>query len=207
MTKRKIETWLAQAKPEVVTESVCFDRELLTEFARTIEQHADLVEAKKLRSKKYGESGGVLDDEDPVDAVAEKLVDLHERIEADKAEHVFTFKKAPYEKFREILDNNPPTETAKAASPWLDYDPHGAAPALVAITCIDPEMTTEDAEALREALPESEWARLYNAADIVNRRGMNVPKVVSSTVAQLASELKSISLPATESPSPSSEGE
>jgi hypothetical protein len=205
--KRKIASWLKEAKPEIVEVPVCFNRELLSEFHRTVQEHSALVEARDLRAKKYGDAGGLMEDDHPADECARRLVELHEQVEADKKAHVFRFRKMPYEKFREVIEHNPPTDAVKAASPWLDHDPNTAAPVLVSGSCFDPEMDTDDAEQLREALPESEWAKLYDASIQVNRRGFEIPKSVSSTVALLASELKSTSVLATASPSPSSEGE
>lgn len=203
-TGRKIDAWLAQARPEDVEVPLCLNRELLTEFEATMRQFETADAARKARAAKYGEAGGVLDEEDPAEAISRRLVEIHAEIEADKAEHVFRFRKMGYAEYRLIMEANPPTEAQRALSPFADHDAHGAAPALVAGSCIHPKMEIADAEALRETLPESAWRDLYDGAMRVNRTGVQIPKSVSSTVAQLASALRSTTAPDGASPSHSS---
>lgn len=198
---------ISKAKPEIIKVSVCINRELLSSFEEALSEYEPAEEGRKLRAAKYGESGGSLQEEDPADAVAARLADLNEQIEADKKDNgSFSFRKMGYEAFRDILEQHPPTESQKAQTPWLDHNPEAAAPALIAGSCIDPEMEAADAERLREVLPEVEWARLYEGAVRANRSGVVIPKSVSNTVVRLASELRLTTAPEEESPSPSSEG-
>ena len=207
-SRSKIDKLLDKAKTEVIEVRIVLNRELLTEFERTTLEYASAKEAREQQAKKYGESGGLMNqDDDAAEACADRLTALHEAIEADKAENVFKFQKMTYEKFREVIESNPPTDEIKERNPYIDHDPNSAAPFLVAGSCIDPKMDVEHAERLREVLPEGEWAKLYEASIRANRSGVVIPKSVSSIVAQLAFERKSTSAAATDSPSPSSEDE
>lgn len=207
-TKRKIDTWLAQARPEDVEVPVCLNRELLTEYNRVLEDYKRFEETRKARSEKFGESGGTMVvEEDPADNCLLRLDHLQAKIDADKAEHLFRFRKMPYKEFCDLIESHPATDASKQRFPYHDHDPFSIAVPLVAASCIHPKMETEDADSLREALPENVWFELYEAAMAVNRTGVVIPKAVSSTVAQLVSELMSTTPQEPESPSPSSEEE
>lgn len=191
---RLIDQWLSQARSEVVEVPVCFRRDLLAEFDRLVSQH----EAASVP--------GMMHQDADVDALAARLVEVHEQIKQDRAEHTFKISKVPYEQWRTILEAHPPTDEQRERTPWIDHDPEAAAPALIAAACIEPSMTVEDAVHLRGFLPEGEWTNLYSAAMTANRTGVLVPKSVSSTVDQLAFELKSTLRAPTDSRSPSSAG-
>lgn len=194
MTDRLIEEWFTEATPEECTVEVCFDRKLLAEFEQCVAEHEDLGRAQ----------AGMMTSEEAYEALARRIVDLNERIKADKAKHTFRFAKAPYHSWRAILDSNPPTDAQRGI---VDFDPHRAAPAMIAVSCKHPDLTVGDAEKLRELLPEGEFTRLFEAALQVNRTGVVIPKAVSSIVDHLASELRSTTPASTGSPSASCEDE
>lgn len=207
VARSKIDKLLAKAKLETIEVHIVLNRELLTEYEAAIAEYADAEEARERRKKKFGDAGGLMSEEDPAEALADKLIELQDAIEADKADNVFRFQKMPYEKFREVIEAHPPTDEIKERNPYLDHDPNQAAPFLVAGSCIDPQMDVEHAQQLRDLLPEGEWAKLYEAAIRANRSGVVIPKDVSSTVARLKFERRSTTPLAAVSPSPSSADE
>lgn len=200
-----IDQWLSEATNEEIPVPVCFNRALLAEFEACVLEHQQLVERRKNSRKLFGEAGGLMHEDREDDTVAQRLTELHEAIEQDKAKHTFIICKFPYDEFRLVLEAHPPTPEQRAQSPFLDHNPDAAAPELVAASCKHPAMTVEHARAVRESLPEHEWGKLYEAAMRVNRTGVVIPKGVSSTVERLASELKSTTPAPEASPSASSE--
>lgn len=185
--------WQAEAAPEEVPVSVCFDRRLYREFTEASER----LQAVKV--------DGMLDQPDDVQDLARKVVDLHERVKADMARHTFVFTTVPYSQWQKAVEAHPPTEQQKAENKYLDFNPDTFPVDAVALSCQEPTLSSADVEWLRENLPRQEFDRLFEAAWRANVGGSSIPKSVSGIVGRLASELKSITPPSEASPSPSSE--
>lgn len=157
--------WKQDATPDEQVVAVCFNRRLYAEWAAASEA-LDL-----------GRHG------DDVDVLAAKVVELTEKVEADREAHRFVFRTLPYSVWRDLLeqhqDDNGGTDTETFS------------PAVVATSCVEPELAVDDALWLREHLPRGEFARLSQAAMNVNVGGSSIPKSGVAIARMLASELRS----------------
>lgn len=187
--------WKADASPDEASVGVVFDRRLYREFA-------DL--SRQLDEQRVE---GMLDQNDAVRELAERLVEVKARIDQDRAKHTFVFRQIPYDDWREVAEAHPPTKQQKSENKYLDINPDTWPQAAIAATCHEPPLTLKDAEWLRQNLPQQEFQRLADATSQVNVGGSQLPKSVSSTVAALGSALKSTTPASEESLSPSSEDE
>jgi hypothetical protein len=187
--------WKETATPDEVAVSVCFNRRLFREF---VEASTRLENARET---------GLLEQPEDVQALAVKVVELKEQVDADEAEHTFLFRTVPYGRWRELAEAAPPTDEQKAANRYLDYNPETFPQTAVVASVADPVLSDEDGQWLRENLPRQEFDRLFQAALQVNVGGSSIPKSVSGIVDRLASELKSTIPPSTASRSLSSEDE
>lgn len=100
----------------------------------------------------------------------------------------FRFRAVPARKFDELIDRFPPTEkqwaayreTAKAmpfaSSPTSDAN--ALAPELLALCCVEPQLSEIDARLLWEQLSEGDAQRLFGAAWSVNVDVSVVPDAV-----------------------------
>lgn len=201
-----VEGWIKEGSSEEVEVSICFDRALLGEFERVLEEYQTYLKGEK-KQKLFGDAKGAMHpDDDPSEETAQRLVELDEAIKADEAEHVFRFRKMPYSEFRAIIEAHPPTDLQRQANRYNDHDPQAASPALVAGSCVEPRMSVEEAEELQAFLPESPWNELYTAAIRVNRIGVPGPKGAHSSVRELLSGLRS-TMPADEGSRSASSGD
>lgn len=184
-------TWQAEATPDEVAVSVCFNRRLFREFN---EASAALESAKV---------DGMLEQPADVEALARRVVELHERVKADEAKHRFVFRTVPYSDWEKLVGEHPPTEEQRARNRYLDWNPDSFPLVAVAASCADPHLTADDAVWLREQLPREEFNRLFDGAWQANVGGSSIPKSVSGTVARLGSALSSTTPASGESPSTS----
>jgi hypothetical protein len=181
--------WKADATIEQSVVAVCFNRALFAEWAAASEQ---------LQQARHGH--------DDVEQLAARLVDLTEQVEADKQAHTFTFETVPYSIWRGLVEEHPPTDQQRDGNRYLDYNPDTFPPVAVAAACVDPELTVDDGQWLREHLPRLEFDRLFEAAFQVSVGGGDLPKSVIGIAKTLASGLKSTTAANEASPSPGSEG-
>lgn len=181
------------ATPERQTARVCLDREARTGLLDVLEQIGSLSNPR------------LLDGPDEYEALAEKAKELDAQVQASTK--TLTFAKVPRRLWRELEEAHPATEVQRKANPKQTLDPDGFEIAVAAATAVDPEMSVEDAEWLRDLLPDSEWNEVVGAVLAANQAGGQVPKGVTGIADRLITELKSITPPPTGSPSPSSEDE
>ena len=179
--------WKADATIEKSVVAVCFNRALFAEWTEASEQ---------LQAARPGN--------DDVEQLAARVVDLTEQVERDKQAHTFTFETVPYSVWRGLVEDHPPTDKQREQNKYLDYNPDTFPPVAVAASCVDPELTVEDAGWLREHLPRLEFDRLFEAAFQVSVGGGDLPKSVIAIAKTLASGLRSITAANEESPSPGS---
>lgn len=189
----KFAAWKKAATRDEASVQVCLDRRLFREFTDLQRQ---LEESRQV---------GMLDQPGEVRDLAEQVVKLKEQIDKDRAEHTFVFATVPYSQWRELVEEHGPTEQQKADNRYAEFNPDTFPQAAIAAASVDPELTVEDAEWLREQLPRGEFDRLLDAVFTVNVGGSQLPKSVSGTVDQLASVLSSTTPQPEDSPSPSSE--
>lgn len=191
--KADFAAWKKQATPDEVSVGVVLDRRLYREFQDTVR----LLEESRTE--------GMLEQPPEIRDLAEKLVDLKARIDRDRDDHTFVFQTISYDDWRAVAEAHPPTDAQKAEHKYIEYNPDTWPQAAVALACVSPELTVDDADWLRQNLPRQEWQRLVDGAIQANVGGSELPKSASGTVRQLASVLKSTTPPSEGSPSPSSE--
>lgn len=184
--------WQDAATPDRQQGRVCFDREAKAELLAVIARISDVAKP------------GMLDQPDEVEALAQQARDLDSTVEA--ATKTLTFARIPRRRWRELEQDHPATDEQKAINPRQTINPHTFEPAAAAICCVDPELTSEQAEWLYDFLPDDEWsAQVFGPIWVANKSGVEVPKGVSSIAGRLISELRSITAASEESPSLSSE--
>lgn len=165
--------WKQDATTDQMVVAVCFNRGL---FRRWTEASEKLAEVR-------AQGGEVYD-------LAAEVVDLTEQVEADKQAHTFTFETVPYGRWRELVEQHEPTDAQKKVNKYLDYNPDTFPTVAVAAGCVDPQLTEEDAEWLREHLPRMEFDRLFEAVLQTTVGGSDLPKSVVAIARTLVSARK-----------------
>lgn len=168
-----IEDLRAKAKPRQAKARILADGSLRAQHAAL---EADLVAANH-------DGGGQLANPE-LRAIAEQLVDLEERIVA--AEDEFTFQSIGTTAWYKLLGEHPPVESG------TDHNAITFPPAAIAASCVEPEITLDDAMWLRDTLDMGEWLRLWNACLLVNLGEAGRPK---SQVASAILRLSAMSSP------------
>jgi len=183
--------WEAEITADEVVISVCLNRRLYRDYQQAKEA-ADQLD------------GGVANmDTDEVKDALQAVVDAQKAV--DEASRTFTFTTVDYDVWQDLIDAHQPTEQQRSENKYLEYNPRSFPTAAVAAACVDPGLTTEQAEKLRQKLPRQEWDRLWGAAWTSNVGGSDIPKSEAAIVRRLATELSSTMRLVKDSPSPSSE--
>lgn len=127
--------------------------------------------------------------------------ELADQIEAESVE--FKFRSVGHRKWTDLLRAHPP----KSKNAGYRFDDKKFPAAAVAATCVEPEMTLEQAIQLEDGIDSTQWAKLFNAASTANEWSGDLPK--SRTAKQtLGLNGESKPQPTTfESPAPSSSGD
>lgn len=92
-------------------------------------------------------------------ALTEQIRALEDEIEAKQA--TFVMSNVGRGRWLDLLSRHQPSR--EDAAQGLDFDPRTFPPAAVALSCVEPELTLEDAEWLFDALDLAEWSRIWNA--------------------------------------------
>lgn len=135
---------------------------------------------------------------DTAPAIQKQIDELVE--ESRNTEVTFTFKSIGRFRYDELVDEHPPTKEAKKEGAEFNADTFP--PALVAESCVDPEMTNEDAVDIF-ASPDwngAELRRLFFGALEVNTETGDIPLSRSGSDATLSSLLNLVSQQNTASP-------
>lgn len=103
-------------------------------------------------------------------ALAAQLVALEERMTAEEDE--LLFRSVGTSAWLQLMAEHPPTEADKG----LDHNPRTFQPAAVAASCVDPEMSVEDAVWLMDTLPPAQWWQVWDVVLEVNRGASQRPK-------------------------------
>lgn len=109
---------------------------------------------------------------------APALVKQLEAVEQEFRESVvtFTFQDIGRSRFEALVETHPPTEAQiKKHGDSLSWNPETIAASLIAATCIDPEITLEDAEQLVADWSTGDVQLLFNAALQVCLETASVP--------------------------------
>lgn len=141
----------------------------------------------------------------PVQDLAHQVDDLWEQIKASEIE--FKFQGIPYRDWTALIAAHPPTPQQRKRNDHVDHNPDTFEPAAIAASCVDPEMTPEDAAQIRELLPFDSYTLLWGTCLLTNR-GDGGPKA-SATASVILRRNGASSQPrtTTEPPSASSSDE
>lgn len=160
---RTAEQVLAAYKPATKTVRLLLDGGLQAEIDSLREQ----VKAAERRDKREGES---LDSKTP--ELRRQLDELEAR--ADSEAEAFCFQAVPRAKFDALKAAHPPTEEqwqlhreAAKTNPFLrppECDYMGIGPELISLSCVDPELSVEEAQQLWDLLAPGPAAQLWEAA-------------------------------------------
>lgn len=135
-------------------------------------------------------------------AIAAEIRDLEVAIEEAGTE--FTFKSIGRRRWQNLIAAHPPTDADKAQDRTAEINGRTFPIAAVAASCVDPEMSDEQAEELAEHLNNSQWEQLFQAALDVNVGRIAVPKSLAAGTTLRLSEQFGTTAANTESPDPSS---
>jgi hypothetical protein len=197
--------WLDEATPDEARIRICLNRRLYRELRDELKTATAELERYQAARKESTTLDAAVSD-DTIRAAAQRAMDANKALqEAEDRELVFRC--LPRRRRKEIEAEHPPTEAQKKSAPpnsMLRWNEDTFWPAMVAESCVSPGMSVEQAERLREALPDDKWAEVTATVYSVNYGGTDVPKSVRSIADQLNSVLSSTTAPPEESPSRSS---
>jgi hypothetical protein len=170
MTEKKLTYKEMKAKKKPATQDVWIvsDDSLGAEYE---EANRELLEARvslNLTPNSY-------DAKERVEKAEVLLDEVIDRIKESSMQ--FTFRSISRKKLDKLLEDNQPSAKAKAkaeeAGEELNFDPDSFPPALIAATCISPELTLEEAQEIWESddWTQGELLSLLGAAMTANARG------------------------------------
>jgi hypothetical protein len=107
-------------------------------------------------------------------AVGERYMELLDQVEGAKVK--FTFRCLGAKGWADLLARFPPSKAQRATHPNIDYDPDVFPVEAIAACSHNPKLTIDDAKALYQRLPVTEWALLWGTVIEVNRGGGFGPK-------------------------------
>lgn len=97
------------------------------------------------------------------------------------AEVTFTFAALSHKAWQDLLAKHPPTKQQKAEH-GIDHNPETFPTAAIAAAAIEPPLTSEQAERIRDTLTFGEFEKLYRAVLEANAEVQGVPKSVLAAV-------------------------
>lgn len=151
----------AKAKPREARARILLNGDLLEEHARL---EAQLVGA---------DDDGLAQSPDRR-AVAARILEVQRKIE--EAEDEFAFRSVGTSAWYALMSKHPPTAEDKAINPRADHNARTFPPAAIASSCVEPELTADDAQWLMDHAPLSEWRKLWDACLDVNLGASDRPK-------------------------------
>lgn len=161
------DAWLDDYKPFVSSAKVCGRPDLIAEHTRRdLALHAARLAASDIMH-------------DPDLAAAKAAVrDIEAEIEASQRD--FHFRGIGHRKWQDLKRQYPPSELQRREN--LDCDMERFAPALIAASAYDPEITQDQADRLYDKLPPGEFQKLWEAALEANGQVIGAPKSVLAAV-------------------------
>ncbi|MGM9380345.1 hypothetical protein [Streptomyces antibioticus] len=163
-----IEDILKQAKPRERTVQVCIRGDLASEVERLTDELAAVAGNWQPQS---------IADEHPGRKIAAELEKA--RTAAKAAEEAFTLRYIGDRRYHDLLAAHP------SGDPNELFDDRTFPKALIVASCVDPQMTAEQAEALFEIVNQGEQKKLFDAAWEVHN-GANVSPFSLAASALLA---------------------
>ena len=155
---------VARVKPTRMTVAVCVDGDLSAEIER--------LEAELAKVDTDTISGGR--------KLAKRIADLREQAVDSQVE--FTFQSIGRTAWADLIAKHPPDD--KMLRLGLDHDPGTFLPEAIAVSCVEPELTVEDVEALAEKLNFSQFNLLRDACFVANTRS-GLPGPLSSRASRV----------------------
>jgi hypothetical protein len=113
--------------------------------------------------------------------IAKRVTKLEAEIEA--AQQEFKFEGLAAREYADLRRAHLPTNLQLAGDQQLDHNPETFPPALVAASCVEPELSFEDAEKIMKSkkVDFSEWQKLFGCALGVNLEVAMPPKSLLAT--------------------------
>lgn len=126
------------------------------------------------------------------DASASRLAERLDELRAEMLGHevAFTFQALPSRQFSDLRAKIPEKKDGQPIEQWQDLY-HVWICQLVATCCLEPAMTSEQADQLSERLSDAQWSALCNAAWRVNANKQDVPFSNAAFALSLTSGAKS----------------
>jgi len=122
---------------------------------------------------------------DHVKVLEDELRAVEAEIEAAKVD--FRFRAVGSRVWFDLLAAHPPTKEQVKARPNLDHNPDTFMAAVMAESCVDPEMTVEDATELLGEVHPSQRDELWGTCVGLNRGDAGIPKSAALGLARLLS--------------------
>ena len=108
--------------------------------------------------------------------LAEKLVAFQDETADQWVE--FRFRSIGHRAWADLLAAHPPTRDQSRAAPLVDFNPDTFPVAAIAASCVEPEMTVDEAQRLDRALNQTQFDTLWTAVLDANMGGGSDPKSV-----------------------------
>lgn len=134
--------------------------------------------------------------------LAKELEEFEALIENERVE--FKFRSVGAQKWQALIAKYPPTKEQLKMFPRAEYNPVTFPAAAVAASCVQPELTLDQARALEAALNQSAWETLFARACDANVGGFENPKSELAGFVRRLNAAYESSAPSTESPDQSS---
>lgn len=106
--------------------------------------------------------------------IAERIAELERDIDAAKSE--FRFRCIGTSAWLNLAAKHPPTKEQLKVNARVDHDPETFQPAAIAASCVEPQMTLDQAGKLRDVLTVEQWGELWAKCVEANIGGGDSPK-------------------------------
>lgn len=169
------QSWKQDATPHFAEARVCFDRALVARYEQA---------ARKLEEATRGTEVAML--EGPDQAIAREVDDLEAELE--EKTRTLRFESIGARAWKELMADHPPSDDDRDKQ--AGYNIETFVPAALSKSCVDPELTVEDAKWITETMPDGVIGEIVKACFDANLEGGN-PKKAAATVAVARSRSKS----------------
>lgn len=157
------DAWLNEYKPYIASAKVCGRADLIVEHQR---REQALLAAKLAASDTLHDA--------KLSAAKKAIQEIETQIQTSEQE--FTFQGIGQRQWQDLKRAHPPTDQQRADG--LDADMESFAPALLAVSSVEPKLTPEQASKLMDMLPPGEYEKLFKAALEANGQVVGPPKSV-----------------------------
>lgn len=159
MTDFDVDEFLGGYRPPRLTAKITMRADLQRELAALHDEYQDELKSEALNSERLPRIVGEI----------ERLV---EELNASRRE--FVFEALGSWSYKKLAEKHPPLPSEKTEGAQVHMDTF--ATALVAASAVSPNLTVQDAEALRDRLTDNQWTKLVTTALAVNLGDDTPPK-------------------------------